>query len=101
MPHLQKELILGEDSLALQLIQQVRDEAHRFALAGHRKRRGKSRTRSVLEEIEGLGTKRRTALLKHFGGLQEVSGASIEDLAKVEGISRVIAERIYKYLHEK
>ena len=101
MPHLQKELILGEDSLALQLIQQVRDEAHRFALAGHRKRRDKSRTRSILEEVEGLGAKRRSVLLKHFGGLQEVTGASIEDLAKVNGISNVIAERIYKHLHEK
>jgi len=101
MPHLQKELILGEDSLALQLIQQVRDEAHRFALAGHRKRRGKSRTRSILEEVEGLGAKRRSVLLKHFGGLQEVTGASIDELAKVSGISKIIAERIYKHLHEK
>jgi len=101
MPHLQKELILGEDSLALQLIQQVRDEAHRFALAGHRKRRGKSRTRSILEEVEGLGAKRRSVLLKHFGGLQEVTGASIDELAKVDGISKVIADRIYKHLHEK
>lgn len=101
MPHLQKELILGEESLALQLIQQVRDEAHRFALSGHRKRRGKSRTRSLLEEIEGLGTKRRTMLLKHFGGLQEVTAAGVDDLSKVDGISHVIAERIYKHLHEK
>jgi excinuclease ABC subunit C len=101
MPHLQKELVLGEGSLALQLIQQVRDEAHRFALAGHRKRRGKSRTRSLLEEIEGLGVKRRSVLLKHFGGLQEVIAASVEDLTKVEGISHVIAERIYSHLHER
>lgn len=101
MPHLQKELILGPESLALQLIQQVRDEAHRFALSGHRKRRGKSRTRSVLEEIEGLGVKRRSLLLRHFGGLHEVTDASIEDLSKVEGISKLIAERIYKHLHEK
>jgi excinuclease ABC subunit C len=92
-------LILPEDSPALRLIQRVRDEAHRFAITGHRQSRDRSRRESWLEEIPGLGPKRRRELLRAFGGLQGVRQASVEDLAKVHGISRQLAEEIYERMN--
>ena len=92
-------LILPADSPALRLIQRVRDEAHRFAIAGHRKARDRTRRESLLEEIPGLGPARRRELLKAFGGLQGVRQASVEDLAKVRGISRPLAARIYERMN--
>jgi excinuclease ABC subunit C len=92
-------LILPPDSPALRLIQRVRDEAHRFAIAGHRKARDRTRRESWLEEIPGLGPARRRELLRAFGGLQGVRQASVEDLAKVHGISRGLAERIFERMN--
>ena len=92
-------LILPQDSPALHLIQQIRDEAHRFAITGHRQRRAKVRNTSPLEDVPGLGPKRRQALLKHFGGLQAVTRAGVEDLASVPGVSRELAQRIYGLFH--
>ena len=94
-----KEIALPTQSPALHLLQQVRDEAHRFAITGHRQRRAKARKQSALEQIPGLGPKRRRDLLRHFGGQQEIVRASESDLAKVTGISKKLAENIYEYLH--
>ncbi|MFV3402377.1 excinuclease ABC subunit UvrC [Pseudomonas sp. NY15463] len=95
------EFTLKGDNPALHLIQQIRDEAHRFAITGHRARRGKARRTSSLEDVAGIGPKRRRDLLKHFGGLQELNRASIDEIAKAPGISKKLAESIYASLHSE
>jgi excinuclease ABC subunit C len=102
-----EKLILGNNNQSIEitmsagglLIQQIRDEAHRFALTGHRQRRAKASKQSVLEAISGLGAKRRQILLKQFGGLQGVARASVDSLCNVVGISRTLAQRIYDTFH--
>lgn len=94
-----REIAIATESGALHLLQQIRDEAHRFAITGHRSRRAKARKQSALEEIPGLGPKRRRELLRYFGGQQEISKASESEIAKVTGISKKLAENIYAYLH--
>jgi excinuclease ABC subunit C len=92
-------LTLPADSPALHLIQAIRDEAHRFAIAGHRAQRDKKRRVSHLEDIPGVGAKRRRALLNHFGGLQEIKRAGVKDLTLVPGINQALAQVIFDHLH--
>ncbi len=98
-PGQHRPLLLDEDSKALHFIQHIRDESHRFAITKHRHQRKKSGTKSLLEEIPGVGAKRRQSLLRHFGGWQEIEKASPKDIAKAPGISLSIAQKIYDYLH--
>lgn len=93
------EIVLPGDSPALHLIQHIRDESHRFAITGHKQRRDKKRKTSALEDVPGIGASRRRELLRHFGGLHEVQNASINDLARVNGISQRLAEEIYAFFH--
>jgi excinuclease ABC subunit C len=94
-----REIHPGPASPALHLVAAVRDESHRFAISGHRKRREKARERSVLEDVPGVGARRRSALLRTFGGLAGVEAAGVEELMRVKGIDRGLAERIYAALH--
>ncbi|MFL6551197.1 MAG: helix-hairpin-helix domain-containing protein, partial [Povalibacter sp.] len=99
LAHQDLPTILPPDSPALHLIQRIRDEAHRFAIAGHRQRRAKARRESILETVPGLGPRKRRELLRQFGGLQGITRAGVEDLEKVHGISRKLAQSIYETLH--
>jgi len=92
-------IIIPDNSPALHLVQHIRDESHRFAITGHRNRRAKSRKNSTLQDIPGVGPKRRQSLLKYFGGLQQLQKAGVEDIAKVEGVSQQLAEKIYETFH--
>jgi excinuclease ABC subunit C len=94
-------MTLNPSGGAMHLIQHIRDEAHRFAITGHRQRRGKKRRESELDGIAGVGPKRRKELLSHFGGIRGVKGASVEELAKVPGISRRLAEQVYGEFHSE
>lgn len=94
-----REVQPGAASPALQLVQQVRDEAHRFAITGHRGKRQKARASSRLEDIAGIGPRRRAALLRHFGGLAGLKAAAVDEIARVDGVNRALAERVWASLH--
>lgn len=95
----EREITLSSDSPALHLLQHIRNEAHRFAITAHRKKRHKSALKSSLESVEGIGSKRRHALLQRFGGIRDLANASVEEIAKVPGIHKELAVRVYQHFH--
>ena len=95
-----KEFELSKNDPLLFFIQRLRDEAHRFAISSHRAKRKKSFSKSLLDQINGIGKQRKRALLNHFGSARSVESASFEDLKSVEGIEDNIAQKIYNYFHE-
>ncbi len=101
IPSTNREFMLPSTSMALHLLQHIRDEAHRFALAGHRGKISKKKTRSILEDISGLGPKRRQLLLKQFGGIQGLSRAGVADIQKIKGISKEMAQEVYAMFHSE
>ena len=92
-------IIVKKDNVGFHLIQQIRDEAHRFAISGHRAKRAKKRITSSLEDIEGIGSQKRKNLLVYFGGIERIKNASIEEIIMVDGIDKKLAEKIYDYFH--
>ena len=92
---------LKKNDPVLFLMQRIRDEAHRFAITTHRKKKSKNLFKSPLEEIDGIGTRRKRALLNHFGSAKAIEGASLDDIKNVEGINDSIAEKVYNYFHRK
>jgi excinuclease ABC subunit C len=98
--HKGKEFILNKSDSLLFFIQRLRDEAHRFAISTHRAKRKKSLSKSLLDQIQGIGRQRKRALLNHFGSARAVESASLDDLKSVEGIEDSIAKKIYNYFHE-
>ena len=98
--HKNKEYILSKNDPLLFFIQRLRDEAHRFAISTHRAKRKKNLSKSLLDQIEGIGKQRKRALLNHFGSARAVESASLEDLKAIEGIEDNIANKIYNYFHE-
>jgi excinuclease ABC subunit C len=92
-------IIVKKDNVGFHLIQQIRDEAHRFAISGHRAKRAKKRITSSLEDIEGIGAQKRKNLLVYFGGIERIKNASIEEIIMVDGIDKKLAEKIYDYFH--
>ena len=94
-----REVVLDSSSPGFHLLQHIRDEAHRFAITGHKNRRGKKFVESPLQQIPGVGDKRRKNLVDYFGGYKGIENASVTDLAKVDGISKELAQTIYDYFH--
>ena len=98
--HKGEEYVLSRNNPLLFFIQRLRDEAHRFAISTHRAKRKKNLSRSLLDQIQGIGKQRKRALLNHFGSARSVESASLDDLKSVEGIEDSIAKKIYNYFHE-
>ena len=99
LPNAKRPIIIPKNNKALHLLQQVRDESHRFAITYHRKLRSKNIQASSLDDIVGIGKKRKIALLKEFGNIENIKKASVDELAKIDGMSRKTAENVYNYYH--